>query len=178
MSAPISRHAQRVAARPVLDAVRAVVLAVWPLLVLTLVLLLAALGWWAASDDHQPLLLAVGFAEVVVLGLVGSFALHEAAHVAVLRRTPTVTHLVLERTAWRISVLAAGTLTTGRSAAVALAGPGACLVVGLGLRWSGSPLAWWYLAHVLLLLPVFADGRALVAAVRPRALAERPGPPA
>lgn len=91
---------------------------------------------------------------------------------ALLRRIPTVTHLVVERTAWRLSVVPLGSVTPREAGAVAIAGPGACLLVAplWGMVLPGSGLAWWYAAHVVFLLPVFGDGRVLLASLRAGAL--------
>lgn len=145
----------------------AVAAQVWPLLALTVLTLGAAVVWSAVSGDRVILAVAFAFTRTVVLGLVGAFALHEAAHVLVLRRVATVTQIVLDRTAWRLSVIPVGTISPRQSAAVAVAGPAACVLVGAALwltRVDGW-LAWWFLAHALFLLPVFGDGRALVSAL-------------
>lgn len=144
--------------------VSAVAAQVWPLLAFAGLLLGAALVWLARSGDPQPTLLAWGLvAEPAVLGLVAPFALHESAHVFVLKRIRTVTHITIERTAWRTSVIPHGAMTARQTAAVALAGPSACLAAGALLRFSGlaGSLSWWYLGHAVFLLPVFGDGRAL-----------------
>ena len=127
----------------------------------------AAAAWSLVSGDRVLLSLALAFTKTVVLGLVGAFALHEAAHVLLLRRIPTVRQIVVERTAWRLSVIPLGTLSPRQSAQVALAGPSSCVLVGAALWLSRVDgwLAWWFLAHALFLLPAFGDGRALVGAV-------------
>lgn len=137
---------------------------VWPLLVLAGLLLAAAAVWSASSGDRVLLGLALGFARTVALGLVGAFALHEVAHVMVLRRVSTVTTVLVERTTWRFSVIPQGTISPRQSMTVAFAGPAACALVGVGLRASQADpwLSWWFLAHTAFLLPVFGDGRALV----------------
>ncbi|MGR8012315.1 hypothetical protein [Streptomyces hypolithicus] len=137
---------------------------VWPLLAFAGVLLAVALVWMARSGDPVPASLAwVLLVKPAGLGLVASFALHESAHVLVLKRIRTVTHIAIERTAWRTSVIPEGTMTARQTAVVALAGPSACVGVGALLWLSGLDryLAWWYLAHIVFLLPFFGDGRAL-----------------
>lgn len=111
--------------------------------------------------------LALAFARTVAIGLVGAFALHEVAHVLALRRVDTVTRIVVERTAWRLSIIPVGTVGPRRAAAVAVAGPLSCLLVGAALGVSGIDvwLAWWFGAHLLFLLPVFGDGRTLVSSL-------------
>lgn len=136
----------------------------WPLLAFAGVLLAVALFWMARTGDSGPVLLVWSqLAEPAVLGLAVPFALHESAHVFALKRIPTVTHIVIERTAWRTSVVPSGTMNARHTVLVALIGPGACVVAGTLLWASGldRALAWWYLAHALFLLPFFGDGRAL-----------------
>ncbi|MCX4904271.1 hypothetical protein [Streptomyces sp. NBC_00878] len=137
---------------------------VWPLLALAGVLLAVALVWMARSGDPVPASLAwVLLVKPAAVGLVASFALHESAHVLVLKRIHTVTHIAIERTAWRTSVVPEGTMAARQTAVVALAGPSACVAVGALLWLSGldRSLAWWYFAHIVFLLPFFGDGRAL-----------------
>lgn len=141
----------------------------WPLLVFAGVLLAVALAWMARSGDPVPAEMAwLLLAKPAALGLVAPFALHESAHALVLKRIRTVTHIAIERTAWRTSVIPEGTMTARQTAAVALAGPAACVAVGALLWLPGldRPLAWWYLAHIGFLLPFFGDGRALLRALR------------
>jgi len=131
-------------------------------------LIAAALAWFARSGDRVPAEMMWGLFEPATLGLVASFVLHESAHVAVLKRVGTVTRIAPDRTAWRTSVTPEGALTARESAAVALAGPCSCVLVGAVLWLSGLDrfLAWWYLAHALFLLPCFGDGRALLHSAR------------
>lgn len=146
----------------------AVATQVWPLPAFLGLLLAAALAWYVRSGDRVLLGMAWGFFKTGVLGLVGSFVLHESAHAALLRRIPTVTRIGVERTAWRTSVTAEGEMTARQLAAVAVAGPLTCVAVGTVLRSSGldQALAWWYLAHAGFLLPFFGDGRVLRQALR------------
>ncbi|WP_353355015.1 hypothetical protein [Intrasporangium sp. DVR] len=132
----------------------------------------AAAVWFAASGDGSLVDVAAAFGRTVVVGLVGSFAVHEVAHVVLLRRIPGITHITLERTSFRFSVVPVGTLTARQVGLVAVAGPGACLltVPAWWVALPGSGLAWWYAAHVVFLVPVFADGRLLLASVRSGAL--------
>ena len=141
-----------------------VVFQVWPLLAFSGVLLVMALAWMARSGDPVPAEMAwTLLVKPATLGLVVPFALHESAHVLVLKRIRTVTHIAIERTAWRTSVIPEGTMSARQTAVVALVGPSACITVGalLWLLGLDRPLAWWYLAHIVFLLPFFGDGRAL-----------------
>lgn len=136
----------------------------WPLQVLTAVLLLAS-TWWSVTTGDTVLLGLAGRLELcAAVGLGAAFAIHEVAHVLVLRRCPGVTHLLVTVTPWRFSLEPRGTITPREVAAVALAGPVAAATVGL-LLWVSLPqpgLHWWFLAHLLFLLPVFGDGRSLL----------------
>ncbi|GAA2633727.1 hypothetical protein [Streptomyces vastus] len=137
---------------------------VWPLLAFAGVLLAVALAWRARSGDPVPAEMAwIVLVKPATLGLVAPFALHESAHALVLKRIRTVTHITIERTAWRTSVIPEGAMTARQTAVVALAGPSACIAVGALLWLPGldRTLAWWYLAHIVFLLPFFGDGRAL-----------------
>jgi hypothetical protein len=141
---------------------------VWPLLALVAVLLLASLAWLFSSGDYATARVAWALFRTATLGLVGSFALHESAHVLVLKQVRTVTHVTIDRTAWRTSILPSGVLTGRQVVGVAIAGPFACVAVGLAL-WTtdlGSSLRWWYLAHGIFLLPIFGDGRSLCRGLR------------
>ena len=137
---------------------------VWPLLAFAGVLQAMALVWMARSGDPVPAEMAwMLLVKPAALGLVAPFALHESAHGLVLKRIRTVTHIAIERTAWRTSVIPEGTMSARQTAVVALAGPSACVAVGALLWLPGldRSLAWWYLAHIVFLLPFFGDGRAL-----------------
>lgn len=142
---------------------------VWPLLAFVGALLAAALVWMVRSGDPVPASMAwVLLVKPAALGMVASFALHESAHVVVLKRIHTVTHITVERTALRTSVIPEGTMTARQAAVVALSGPSVCVAVGAVLWLSGldRPLSWWYLGHLVFLLPFFGDGRALWHSVR------------
>lgn len=143
---------------------RAVVGQVWPLLAFIGVLVAASLAYAVRSGDGVPLELSWGLFLLAGPGVVGSFVLHEGAHVVALRGAPGVTHVAVERTLLRVSVVPVGEVTPSRAAGVAVAGPGACVLVGVALWALGVPAAWcWcYLAHGAMLLPFFGDGRTLV----------------
>lgn len=141
---------------------------VWPLAAFLGLLAVAALAWWGHAGDPGFVLLALLCAKTGMLGLVGSFALHESAHAAVLKTLPGITAITVETGAWRISLIPEGTITRAENALVALAGPLSCAVVGAGLWLTGidRALAWWYLLHLAFLLPVFGDGQALWRSLR------------
>ena len=152
--------------------VRAVVIAVagqvWPLVALLSALLAASLIWFLRSGDRMPAEIAWWFLKIATAGLAASFALHESAHVLGLKHIGTVTHLTIQRTAWRISVVPHGTMTPRQVVGVAIAGPMSSVAVGF-LLWITDlepVLAWWYLSHGIFLLPPFGDGRSLYSGLR------------
>jgi hypothetical protein len=131
-----------------------------------LVVASAALAWW--SRDGGVLVVTGGLLLQIAFGAAGSFVLHESSHAFVLGLCDGVERIDIESTLLRISLRPQGELTTQQAIAVALAGPGACVLVGIALH-AALPLAhlhWWYLLHAGFLLPIFGDGRAVVQAVR------------
>ncbi len=156
--------------------VAAVALQVGPLLALLGVFTTAGAAWWVASGDAVPAHMFGRLTIATVLGLMGSFVVHELAHLVAMRRMPSVREVWLERTPWRLSLHPRGQMTPRQVAGVAVAGPGACTLLGLAL-WTvvpGTALHWWYLGHLVALVPPLGDGRALVTAIRSTRRRERP----
>jgi len=159
----------------------AVATQVWPLLVVVTLLLVAGVAWSISSGEKVPAEMSWWFFKLAAIGLVGSFALHESAHVMVLRRIETVTHLAVDRTTWRLSIFPFGALSARQVVGVAVAGPLCCVLVGsvLWLSALDRTLAWWYLVHGVFLLPLFGDGRSLLSGLRGRgtrlAVVDQPG---
>lgn len=134
-------------------------------------------GGWAAAAAFFPVLGVIlgltindaalagffgTFAFHAVAGLGGSYFLHEAAHLVLLSRYPSVGKVEVSATWARFSVHPTGTITPLQAIGVGLSGPVACLIVG-GVLWQlGSPVAAWYLGHLVFLLPVFGDGKAIL----------------
>ncbi len=140
---------------------------VWPLLALAGILLAGALAWMVHAGDPVPAEMAwVLLAKPATLGLFVPFTLHECAHAFLIRRIDTVSHISIERTTWRTSVVPEGSMSPRQAGVVALAGPSACVAVGCPLWLLDRSLAWWYLAHIAFLLPVFGDGRAILFCLR------------
>lgn len=110
-----------------------------------------------------------------VFGLCCSFALHELGHLLVLSRADDVTAITVERTLWRLSVSAHGRIRARDAVLSAIAGPGSCVVAGIALLllMPQAHLHPWFLAHAVFLLPVFGDGRAVMAVVRAGRTARR-----
>ena len=131
--------------------------------------MLLAAALLSLSSGELVWVRVAGYVEILaVVGLAGAFAVHEVAHVAVLRRCGGVSGVVMTATPWRFSLEPRGVITHRQVAAVAVAGPAAATGVGLVL-WVGLPQAalhWWFIAHLVFLLPIFGDGRSLVLALR------------
>lgn len=153
-------------------AARLVLLRVWPLPVLALVALGVSAVVAARTGGLHLLQASWWFTELAVLGLIGSFALHETAHLLALRRTAGVHHIHVTATRWRVSIAPVGTMTPRQVLVTALVGPASAVVVGLLLLPLNDAVAVIYLAHGLQLLPMFGDGRAVVHALRGRGLSQ------
>ncbi|MEU8660349.1 hypothetical protein [Actinoplanes philippinensis] len=130
------------------------------------VMLAAGAAYRAGSGESGLLDLAWLLALHVAGGAAGSYLLHEGGHVLVLSACPGVRDIGIHSGLLRFSVVPRGEITRTESILTALAGPGVCGLAGLALLAGGSPLAWWYLAHLAFLLPVFGDGRSIVRAIR------------
>ncbi|WP_411374138.1 hypothetical protein ACLH0K_13875 [Arthrobacter sp. MPF02] len=138
-------------------------------------------GRWAGAAAFFPLLGVVlglsindaalaGFFGVFVIhsvvGLGGSYFLHEAAHLVLLSKYPTIEKVEVTASWARFSVHPSGSVTPLQAIGVGLSGPVACCIVGAVLWQVGSPLAAWYLGHLVFLLPVFGDGKAVLMSLR------------
>lgn len=157
--------------------VRAVALAGWPLLAAAAGFWLLAVAGHVGAEAGWLYGLAWQVTLVLVIGALGSFAVHECGHVVALLAPGGVDAVAVERTWLRISVTPVGDLTPRRVVLAALAGPGAAALVGLGNLAAGLPPAvgWLYLAHLMFLLPVFGDGRVVLAQALDL-IREAPGP--
>lgn len=155
---------------PVWAAARLVVAQVWPLLALAGMAVLGSAVVAVTTGGLATAQAAWWLVRVAVLGLVGSFVLHETMHLVLLRRVETVRLVVVARAGWRVSVTPVGSMTPRQVATTALAGPASCVLLGLVLLPVDALVAAVHLAHALQLLPVFGDGRALVHAARGRGL--------
>lgn len=155
---------------PVWAAARVVLAQVWPLLALAGAASLASAVVALTTGGIAPAQATWWFVRVAVLGLVGSFVLHETMHLLVLRRVGTVRTVLVTRERWRVSLTPVGTMTPRQVATTALAGPAACVLLGFVLLPVDALVAAVHLAHVVQLLPLFGDGRALVHAARGRGL--------
>lgn len=159
-----SARAERVGASL---ACRWLLLAAWPLH-LAFGALVVATGSLAVVTEQTGISDAVvALVAHYVLGLCGSFALHELGHLFALSRAEGVTAITVERTLWRLSVSAHGRIRGRDALLAALAGPGACVAAGAALLLLAphSHLHLWYLAHAVFLVPVFGDGRTVLAVI-------------
>lgn len=123
----------------------------------------------SALSDSAIASMALTFLLHLVVGLIGSFALHEATHsLALTLFAPGIQTIEIVATAWRFSLTPVGTMTGRQVMAVALAGPLSGVAAGMLLftMAPASPLGLWYLGHALFLLPIFGDGRAVLSGLR------------
>jgi hypothetical protein len=138
------------------------ILAVPALFVAVAVWLGLAFGTWGT------LRLALGVMLHASVGMLGSYVIHECGHFAALGLCRGITAVSVETGVLRLSLRPHGEITPPQALAVALAGPLACLAAGSVLSAAVPQLgvAWWYIAHLVLLTPCCGDGRAVVCALR------------
>lgn len=146
---------------PATAAARYVLRQASPLLVLVGLSAVASLVVLLCADRPHLLLVTAWMAKLAVFGLVGSFAVHETMHLLLLKRVTTVTHISLDVRRSRISLQPTGQIGPGQAIAVAVAGPGACVLVGVCLWWVDRAVSVLFLLHFLHLLPLFGDGRTI-----------------
>jgi hypothetical protein len=115
-----------------------------------------------AADDTVLVTLFSQITLHAIAGLGGSYFLHECAHIFLLANYPSI-KCVDVATSWtRFSLHPQGTLTPLQMTAVGAVGPLGCVAVGAVLWLTNSSLAYWYLGHIIFLLPIFGDGRAII----------------
>lgn len=149
---------------------RWLLLAAWPMHILFAALLTITVSLGTLTGQTAIVGAALTLAVHYVVGLCGSFALHELGHLAVLSRATGVTAVTLERSLWRTSISPHGRVRDRDAVLAAVAGPGVCMVAGAAL-WVFAPglqLHGWHLAHAVFLLPIFNDGRTLWSVSRSR----------
>lgn len=143
-------------------------LAAWPVRLVFVAIAGATLAFAFATGQPMIGLAALFLFAHDLLGLWGSFAIHELGHAVVLMNAHGVSAVTLERSLLRLSITPHGSIR-GRDAFLAAAfGPACCIAIGVGL-WLAVPhlfLHVWYLGHAIFLLPVFGDGRTLAASAR------------
>lgn len=128
----------------------------------------ATLALAFATDQPAVTIAILALIAHDVLGLWGSFAIHELGHALVLTYAQGVSAITMERNHWRLSVTPHGTISGRDVFVAAVVGPGCCVAIGVVL-WICAPhlmLHVWYLAHALFLTPLFNDGRALIVSSR------------
>ena len=93
--------------------------------------------------------------------------IHELGHALALRYVAGVRHIRIESTPLRFSLLAPHEdLTPKSSLMVAVAGPVAAFIGGTVWQLMGhSFIAFWWYMHLIMLLPLFGDGKELVKAI-------------
>ncbi len=149
---------------------RAVALGGWPLLACSLGFWFLGVAGSFAWSATWLLDLAWEVTLVLVVGALGSFAVHECGHVLVLLAPRGATGITVERTALRLSVQPHGDVGPRLAVAAALAGPGLAALTGAGILAAGGTwlVAGFHLAHLVFLAPSFGDGRVILGAVRAR----------
>lgn len=136
----------------------------WPFLVFLVLEVAVGIVVYEISGNGIVISIARLFALHLLAGLLGSFVVHEMGHWAVLALSPSVREVAVERSIFRISLLPLGKISVGEACAAALAGPVSAVVFG-GFFWlfaRNLGIHYWYIVHMLFLLPLFGDGRALV----------------
>ena len=106
------------------------------------------------------------FAITSLLGVSGSFLIHELAHILVALSTPGVKKVIVSISWVTISVQPVGRISALGIFVGAVSGPVTCLIVGAVVVLMGCRLGWIYVLHVLFLAPFFGDGRVMITAVR------------
>lgn len=93
--------------------------------------------------------------------------IHELGHALALRYVADVRHIRIESTPLRFSLLTPHEdLTPKSSLMVAVAGPAAAFIGGTVWQLMGhSFIAFWWYMHLIMLLPLFGDGKELVKAI-------------
>ncbi|WP_433861874.1 hypothetical protein [Streptomyces sp. L7] len=101
-------------------------------------------------------------------GLLASYVVHESAHAALLRRTTGIQVVEVITTFSRFTFAPKGVLRGRNIAMIGGAGPIAAFGTGVALLVLVPALGlhWWYLGHLLFLLPVFGDGKSILVGVR------------
>ncbi|WP_216387108.1 hypothetical protein [Arcanobacterium phocae] len=120
-------------------------------------------------QDRYLFALGCAFLRHLVCGIVLGFLVHEIAHVVFICLTMNeLMRIELEFNLFRFSVRGIGSSTGRGIFATALSGPIVAVVFGfiLSIVFPDSGLLGWYVLHLLFLLPIFGDGRALVFGVR------------
>ena len=103
---------------------------------------------------------------VVICALVPT-VIHELGHALALRYIARVRHIRIESTPLRFSILAPDEVLTPKSSLiVAVSGPAAAFIGGTVWQLMGhSFIAFWWYVHLVMLLPLFGDGKELFKAI-------------
>ena len=111
--------------------------------------------------------LAAGLVVLVVTCALIPAVIHELGHALALRYVAGVRHIRIESTPLRFSLLAPHEdLTPKSSLMISVAGPVAAFIGGTVLQLMGhSFIAFWWYMHLIMLLPLFGDGKELVKAI-------------
>lgn len=135
----------------------------WALIPTTVVMVLASVHW-ASSGEPGFFMLSGTLALHVVVGAAGSYVVHEVGHVIAMGLfCPQVHSIEIRSDFLRFSIVPHGSISRAGSILVALSGPGLCGLLGLlTLQVTGSSVGWWYVAHLVFLVPPFGDGMSIL----------------
>lgn len=103
--------------------------------------------------------------------IIGSFVIHEIAHIVAAASGRGRARFTVQITMLRCSVVPQHAMTRRRTVGAALAGPATSAAAGIVLALCSAPVHWVavFLGHAIFLLPWFGDGRSVLAALDRRA---------
>ena len=139
-----------------------------PITVVILILLVLVHLLGIVAGDPFLVTLSGQFLMVYGLGLILPYTLHEYFHAKLLLWFKVA--IKIEQTVWRVSIIAVTQLSALPAILVALAGPLGVALIGLLLRAVTLTihgiklnfLAYFYLSHLMFLLPFFGDGQVVL----------------
>ena len=129
-------------------------------------IMVLASAYWISSGNSGFFVLSSTLTLHVVAGAAGSYVVHEVGHVVCMGLLCRGVRSIDVRSDFlRFSITPQGVISRTESILVALSGPGLCGLLGVVvLQVSGSSIAWWYILHVLFLIPPFGDGMSILRA--------------
>ncbi|WP_270244562.1 hypothetical protein [Cutibacterium acnes] len=133
-------------------------------------------GWVFCILSHSDPVLFTNAFVIVVVGVLGSYLIHEIGHWLALSVTSPDAEARWESTLLRISLIVRGSSSPRAIAVNAAAGPLACvalgaltLLIGGGLpseaRSTVRVIGWIYVAHAVFLIPPSTDGNTVLASL-------------
>ena len=133
-------------------------------------------GWVFCILSHSDPVLFTNAFVIVVVGVLGSYLIHEIGHWLALSVTSPDAEARWESTLLRISLIVRGSSSPRAIAVNAAAGPLACvalgaltLLIGGGLPFEARStvrvIGWIYVAHAVFLIPPSTDGNTVLASL-------------